>query len=54
MSQSKKKSDIRGQGNQNVKGTTHVQAIRPNDQNITSTNRPDEAEGKHQHEKPVK
>lgn len=53
MSQPKKKSDVRGQGNQNVKGTTHVQAIRPNDENISLINRPDEAQGKH-HEKPAK
>lgn len=50
-SQPKRKSDVRGQGNQNVKGTTNTQAIRPNNQNVDPKLQPQQPAGKHQNQK---
>ena len=52
MAQSKKQSDVRGQGGQNVKGVTNVQPIRPTDQNVKSANRPQKPEAEHPQWKP--
>lgn len=46
-SQPKKQSDVRGQGGQNVKGTTNTQAIRPNDQSVSPKNQPQQPGSKH-------
>lgn len=51
MPQPKKQSDQRGQGNQNVKGVTNVQAIRDTDQNTQSKNRPQSPAAEHPHQK---
>ena len=51
MGQPKKQSDIRGQNNQNVKGTTNVQKVRPNDQNLTPAKRPQAPESEHPNQK---
>ena len=51
MGQPKKQSDKRGQGGQNVKGTTNVQAIRENDQNTKSEKRPQTPAGEHPNKK---
>ncbi len=53
MGQPKKQSDRRGAGNQNVKGTTNVQAIRANDQNVKHANQPQHPEAEHPHQKPA-
>lgn len=37
---------------QPVHGVTNTQAIRPNDENVKASNRPQQPEAKHPHQKP--